>query len=97
LLQQSARLPVFDLHCLADIEVSARIDSIKGGIRATFAAVPDAPVSEVVLRMQGAKKGLIVNSTNLCAKRNRARVLLGAQSGKRLALRPVVKPTGCKK
>ncbi|HYP55737.1 MAG TPA: hypothetical protein VEQ41_05470, partial [Solirubrobacterales bacterium] len=87
---------VLDLHGLVDVEVSARIDSVKGGIRASFTDAPDAPVTKVVLRMRGGKKGLVVNSTNLCARRNRARAVLGAQSGKRLKLRPVVRPSGCK-
>jgi hypothetical protein len=86
---------VLDLHGLVDVEVSARIDSVRGGIRATFPKAPDAPLTQVVLRMQGAKKGLIVNSTNLCAKRNRATMVLGAQNGKRRAIRPVVKARGC--
>ena len=34
---------VLDLHGLVDIEVSARIDSLKGGIRATFADAPTHP------------------------------------------------------
>ncbi|HEX9968422.1 MAG TPA: hypothetical protein VGB06_10815 [Solirubrobacterales bacterium] len=87
---------VLDLHGLVDVEVAARIDSVRGGIRATFPKAPDAPLTRVVLRMQGAKKGLIVNSTNLCSSTNRARVVLGAQNGKRRSLRPVVKPGGCK-
>jgi hypothetical protein len=88
---------VLDLHGLVDVEVSARIDSVRGGIRATFPSAPDAPLTKVVLRMQGAKKGLIVNSTNLCAKRNRATVVLGAQNAKRRAIRPVVVARGCAK
>ncbi|HEX9966663.1 MAG TPA: hypothetical protein VGB06_01825, partial [Solirubrobacterales bacterium] len=56
---------------------------------------PDAPLTKVVLRMQGAKKGLIVNSTNLCSATNRARVVMGAQNGKRRGLRPVVEAAGC--
>jgi len=87
---------VLDLHGLVDVEVAARIDSVRGGIRATFTDVPDAPVTKVVLRMRGARKGLVVNSTDLCAKRNRAIVRLGAQNGMRKALRPVVKAVGCK-
>jgi hypothetical protein len=87
---------VLDLHGLVDVEVSARIDSVRGGIRASFADAPDAPVTKVVLRMRGGKKGLVVNSTNLCARKNRARVVLGAQSGKRLRMRPVVRAVGCK-
>jgi hypothetical protein len=86
---------VLDLHGLVDVEVAARIDSVRGGIRATFPKAPDAPLTKVVLRMQGAKKGLIVNSTNLCASTSRARVVLGAQNGKRKSLRPVVEAAGC--
>jgi hypothetical protein len=87
---------VLDLHGLVDIEVSARIDSVKGGIRATFENAPDAPLTKAVLDMQGAKKGLIVNSRNLCAGKNRARIALEAQSGKRRNLSPVMRASGCK-
>jgi len=87
---------VFDLHGLVDIEVSARIDSIKGGIRATFAKVPDAPISKVVVDFEGAKKGLIVNSRDLCAGPARANVALKAQNGKRRNLHPLVRAAGCK-
>jgi hypothetical protein len=44
---------VFDLHGIVDIEVSARIDSVRGGIRSTLTDLPDAPISKVVLQMQG--------------------------------------------
>lgn len=82
---------VVDLHGQVEIEVVGRIDSIKGRIRATFEDVPDAPVSKVVLRMQGGKKGLIVNSRDLCASTNRATVKLIGQNGKRFDSRPVVR------
>jgi hypothetical protein len=88
---------VFDLHGLVDIEVSARIDSIRGGIRATFPNVPDAPITRVVVAMQGGKKGLIQNSTDLCARKARANARLTAQSGKRRAMRPLVRASGCGK
>jgi hypothetical protein len=86
---------VFDLHGLFDVEVAARIDSVGGGIRATFPKTPDVALTKVVLRMQGAKKGLIVNSTDLCATRSRAKVRLIAHNAKRRSLRPLVKPRGC--
>jgi len=73
------------------------IDSVKGGIRNTFEVVPDAPVSKFVLYMQGGKKGLIVNSTNLCKGKHRATVKLEGQNGKRYDTKPLVKATGCKK
>ncbi|HWM64167.1 MAG TPA: hypothetical protein VNP96_09305 [Solirubrobacterales bacterium] len=79
---------VFDLRGLVDIESSARIDSIRGGIRASFEGIPDAPLSKVVVDMQGGRKGLIVNSRDLCQSPSRAEVLLGAHNGVRLSERP---------
>jgi hypothetical protein len=81
---------VADLHGAIEIELSGRIDSINGGIRTTFDRVPDAPVSKFVLTMKGGKKGLLENSTNLCAAPNRAKVLLDGQNGKSADQRPVV-------
>jgi len=88
---------VLDLHGLVDIEVAARIDSIKGGIRASFEDAPDAPLTKVVLDMQGGRKGLIVNSRNLCASPSRAAVRATAHNAKRLLLHPAVRPLGCPK
>ncbi len=76
-----------------EIEVSARIDSFKRGIRANFEAVPDAPVSKVVVTMRGGRKGLLINSENLCeigrAKR-RATVKMDGQNGKVHDFRPLL-------
>jgi len=83
---------VFDLHGLVDIEVSVRIDSAHGGIRATLENAPDAPLSKVDLRMQGAKKGLIINSRNLCGSTNRANVEFTGQNGKQFTANPEMKP-----
>jgi hypothetical protein len=82
---------VVDLHGQVDIDMVGRIDSVNGGIRTTFEAVPDAPVMKFVLRMQGGKKGLIVNSRDLCARKYRAQVKLTAQNGKQVEMRPVVR------
>lgn len=79
------------LHGLIDVEAVARIDSKNGGIRATFTEVPDAPLSKVVVNMQGAQKGLIVNSTNLCAKKQRANAAFDAHNAKSRSLKPVVR------
>ncbi len=83
---------LFDLHGLVDIEVSVRIDSAHGGIRATLENSPDAPLSKVLLRMQGAKKGLIINSRNLCGSTNRANVEFTGQNGKQFKANPVMRP-----
>lgn len=93
LRSSSHKLPdlVFDLHGIVDVEVAARIDSIKGGIRASIEAAPDAPLDKVLLRMQGAKKGLIVNSRNLCSAKSKADVSFSAQNGKELRASPAMR------
>jgi len=75
-----------------DIALDGRIDSVKNGrIRNTFEAVPDAPVTKFTLEMKGGKKGLLVNSTNLCARKNRAISEFTGQNGKIYDTNPVLK------
>ncbi|HWM63043.1 MAG TPA: hypothetical protein VNP96_03540 [Solirubrobacterales bacterium] len=88
---------VFALRGIVEIEQAARIDSIKGGIRATFPSVPDAPISKVVVNMQGGKKGLIVNSRDLCAGPSRANLDFSAQNGLRRKFLSLVRPSNCGK
>ena len=76
------------LHGQIDVDLAGRIDSVNGGIRSTFDLVPDAPVSKFVLTMKGGKKGLLVNSRNLCAGGNRATVKMDGQNGKFHDFRP---------
>jgi hypothetical protein len=73
---------VADLRGQIHITLVGYIDSLKGGIRTSFEGVPDAPVSKFVLQMQGGKKGLIVNSRNICKAENRADVQMDGQNGK---------------
>jgi hypothetical protein len=80
-----------------EIELSGRIDSVNQGIRNTFEVVPDAPVTSFKLTMQGGKKGLLVNSTDLCGGSRRATALFKAQNGKSLTLRPALKSACGKK
>jgi hypothetical protein len=75
-----------------EIDLAGRIDSVDGQIRSTFETVPDAPVSKFVLTMQGGKKGLLENSTNLCARPHKAIVEFDGQNGKTSDSNPVVKP-----
>ena len=83
---------VIALKGIVDVHVASRIDSFKGGLRSTFDSVPDAPISSFVLTMKGGKKGLIVNSRNLCAGKNRATVAFSGHNGKVANLRPEMKP-----
>ena len=84
------------LHGQIDVDLVGRIDSKNGGIRTTFDAVPDAPVTKFVLSMKGGNKGLLQNSRNLCKSLNRATVLMDAQNGKTADSRPVL-TNSCKK
>jgi len=79
-----------------EVEAVGRIDSVNGGIRATFDSVPDAPITEIVARFPGGNKGLIVNSTNLCKQVNRVTAKFIGQNGKRTTLRPALQ-NSCKK
>jgi uncharacterized repeat protein (TIGR01451 family) len=72
------------------VVLDGTIDSVHGGIRNRFEVVPDAPVSKFVLSMQGGKRGLLENSTNLCKSTNRATVKFTGQNGKTSDTEPVV-------
>ena len=87
---------VADLNGQIDIDVAARIDSVHRGIRTTFAAVPDAPVSKFVLTMAGGKKGLLVNSTDICAGTHRAAVRADAHNSRVSDYNPILN-AGCAK
>jgi hypothetical protein len=92
LRSSSHQLPdiVFALRGIVDLNVVGRVDSFKGRLRTTFASIPDAPVTKAVITMQGAKKGLFVNSANLCARAQHASVKLDGQNGKVHDFNPVV-------
>ena len=72
------------------VAVAARIDSVKGGTRATFEQIPDVPLQKAVFSFQGAKKGLLLNSRDICASTNRATALIDGQNGKTRDARPVL-------
>ena len=99
LRSSSNKLPdlVADLRGQIDVVVAGRIDSTKGGgLRATFEDVPDAPVSQFTLEMQGGEKGLLQNSVNLCTRESKASALLDGQNAKTVDLTPRYVAKGCK-
>ena len=73
------------------IEVDGRTDSVKGALRNTFEAIPDAPVSFFRLVLFGGKRGLVQNSRDTCAHAYRANVVFGAQNGDQLVRQPKVR------
>ncbi|HXR60860.1 MAG TPA: hypothetical protein VN732_06015, partial [Solirubrobacterales bacterium] len=74
-----------------EIENAARIDSVRSGIRTSFEAIPDVPISKVVLDMKGGKKGLLVNSTDVCGRKLRATAAFDAQNGRVRDSKPVLR------
>ncbi|HEV2728133.1 MAG TPA: hypothetical protein VGV34_07550, partial [Solirubrobacterales bacterium] len=82
---------VADLNGEIEIDLAGRIDSVNSRMRTTFGAVPDAPVTKFVLRMQGGKKGLLVNNTELCEAKPRAKAQFTGQNGKSSVSNPRVK------
>jgi hypothetical protein len=98
LRSSSHELPdlVASLDGAIHVDLAGRIDSVNSRIRNTFEMVPDAPVSKFMLTMQGGKKGLLVNNTNLCKAKPRATVLFDGQNGKVHDTQPLAK-TDCGK
>jgi hypothetical protein len=83
---------VIALHnAQVDFDLVGHVDSVKGKLRNTFEAAPDAPVSSFVLEMHGGKKGLFENSTNLCASAHKAESNFTGQNGKVWDTKPVMK------
>ncbi len=78
-----------------DANLVGRVDSIHGGIRNTFEFVPDVPVTSATFTFFGGKKGLLVNSRNICKGKPKATALFKGQNGDELTLRPVLK-SACK-
>ena len=99
LRSSSHELPdlVADLNGQIHVVLVGTIDTGKGGgIRNTFEAVPDAPVSKFTLSLYGGKKGLLVNSRDICKSTSKALAVFGAQNGKGAQLAPVL-GNGCAK
>ena len=73
------------------LEGAARVDSVKGRLRARVETFPDAPINKVTIVMQGGKKGLFQNSTNICKGRHRVEVSFNGQNGKVHKISPPLK------
>ncbi|HEX4669735.1 MAG TPA: hypothetical protein VH275_07165 [Solirubrobacterales bacterium] len=75
---------VADLRGQVNIQLHGVISSKRGGLKTVFNPVPDVPVKKFILNMQGGKKSLLVNSTNLCEKKQKAVLNIKAQNGKKV-------------
>jgi hypothetical protein len=88
---------VADLNGQIEVLLHGKTDSGKNkGLRNTFQVVPDAPVSSFTLTLFGGKRGLIVNSENLCSPKAETQAFAHfvAQNGQVANLKPKVQ-NGC--
>jgi len=84
LRESERRLPdlVADLDGQIHLVVVGHLGASNGRIRVGFAGLPDIPFSRVELAMKGARKGLLVNSEDLCVAPGRARVDFVGHNGR---------------
>ncbi len=72
------------------IELVGRVSSARRALRNTFDVVPDAPVTKFRLELFGGKRGLIVNSRDICKHTYRATAKFDGQNGRVHDIRPKV-------
>jgi hypothetical protein len=86
LVSSNHKLPdlLVDLRGQVEIYLRGVISSKHGGLKTVFNNTPDVAVSKFVLKMKGGKKSLLVNSTNTCAKTQRAVLNIKGQNGKKV-------------
>jgi hypothetical protein len=87
-----------DLHGQVSVRLRGVISSAKERMKSVFYPVPDVPVSKFTINMKGGKKGLLVNSRNLCNRPNRSFLSFKAQNGKSLKVKKLpLRTPGCNK
>ena len=78
-----------------DIDLDGKIETVGGRLRTSFKTVPDAPISKFNLSLDGGSRGLLDNTTNLCAHILHASADIAGQNGKTADQNPVLK-TPCR-
>ena len=79
-----------------DIALVGKVDTVHGRIRTTFESVPDAPVSNFSLTLDGGGKGLLENKPGFCARALRVSAEITGQNGKTANQNPLLS-TPCAK
>jgi hypothetical protein len=86
-----------DLHGQVNVRLRGVISSAKERLKTVFYPVPDVPVSRFLIKMKGGKKGLLVNSRDLCRHPNRSYLNFKAQNGKKRKIKRLpLRTPGCK-
>jgi len=78
------------------VNLDGRIDAVHGRLRATYATVPDAPVTKFVARMFGGRRGILENGGNLCTGRQSVNARFLAHSNNGWVTRPELRAS-CKR
>jgi hypothetical protein len=87
-----------DLHGQVNVRLRGVISSAKERLKTVFFPVPDVPVDKFTINMKGGKKGLLVNSRDLCNRPNRSVLNFKAQNGKQLRVKKLpLRTPGCRK
>jgi len=87
-----------DLHGQVNVRLRGVISSAKERLKTVFFPVPDVPVSKFTINMKGGKKGLLVNSRDLCNRPNRSVLAFKAQNGKKLRVKKLpLRTPACRK
>jgi hypothetical protein len=81
---------VADLNGEFRLAVAGRIDSRRRGIGADIKGLPDVPVSKLAITLAGRSRGLLQNSVDVCAHRQRGTLRMEGQNGKVVVLRPAL-------
>jgi hypothetical protein len=87
-----------DLHGQVNVRLRGVISSAKQRLKTVFYPVPDVAVSKFTLKMKGGKRGLLVNSRDLCKGRNRSFLAFKGQNGKKLKVKKLpLRTPSCRK
>jgi hypothetical protein len=73
-----------DLRGQVDIRLRGATKTVGGRLRNTFDMTPDVAVSKFVLTIFGGKRGVLLTSSDLCAKKQTLKVSLRAHNNKRV-------------
>jgi hypothetical protein len=84
LVSSKHKLPdlLADLRGQIPVQLDGVISSSHGGLKTVFNNTPDVPLKTFILNMQGGKKSLLQNSTNLCKGPQLAVLNMKGQNGK---------------
>jgi hypothetical protein len=84
LVSSKHKLPdlLADLNGQINIQLDGVISQGHGGLKTVFNNTPDVPLKTFILNMQGGKKSLLQNSTNLCKGQQLAILNMKGQNGK---------------